>query len=127
MVVFHVRVSGSWPGFIALNIALALFAAAFGLLIAALGRTPEATRGIAIFSVLVLVMLGGAWVPSFLFPEWVQKTTLIIPTRWAMDGFDAMTWRGLGWHFALAPVAMLLGCALACTLLTLRFFQWEAD
>ena len=127
MVVFHVQVSGSWLGFIALNFALALFAACFGLLIAALGKTPEATRSIAIFFVLILVMLGGAWVPSFVFPGWVQKTTLIIPTRWAMDGFDAMTWRGLGWHAALAPVTMLLGCALACALLTRCFFKWETD
>lgn len=127
MVVFHVQVSGSWLGFIALNFALALFAACFGLLIAALGKTPEATRGIAIFVVLILVMLGGAWMPSFVFPEWVQKITLIIPARWAMDGFDAMTWRGLGWHSALAPVTMLLGCALACALLTRCFFQWETE
>jgi ABC-2 type transport system permease protein len=127
IVVFHVRVSGSWAGFIALNIAFAFFAASFGLLIAAVGRTPEATRGIAIFAVLILIMLGGGWFPAFIFPEWVQETTLIIPTRWVMDGFDAMTWRGLGWHSALAPVAVLFGYALACGLLTIRFFHWEAD
>jgi ABC-2 type transport system permease protein len=127
MVVFHVQVLGSWPGFIACNVALALFAASFGLLIAAAGKTPEATRGIAIFFVLILVMLGGAWVPSFVFPGWVQQVTWIIPTRWAMEGLDAMTWRGLGWHSALAPVSVLLGSAVACALLTHRLFRWETD
>lgn len=127
MVVFHVQISGSWPGFIACNVALAIFAASLGLFIAALGRTPEATRGIAIFVILILVMLGGAWVPAFIFPEWLQKITMLIPTRWAMDGFDAMTWRGLGFSAVVAPVAILLGYAAACAVLAHRCFRWEAD
>ena len=32
------------------------------------GKTPEAARGIAMFATLLMVMLGGAWMPSFLFP-----------------------------------------------------------
>jgi ABC-2 type transport system permease protein len=127
MLVFHVRVSGSWPGFIGCNAALAVFAASLGLFIAALGRTPETTRGIAIFVILILVMLGGAWAPSFIFPQWLQNCTLMIPTRWAMDGFDAMTWRGMGFHYALAPIAVLLGSAVICSLLALRCFRWEED
>ena len=83
----------------------------FGLLIAALGKTPEATRGLAILATLLLVMLGGAWVPAFVFPEWLQKVTLFMPTRWAVDGLDAMTWRGLGIEAALAPVGAMLAFA----------------
>ena len=125
MAVFGVRVRGSWPGFAACNIAFSLFAATFGLCIAALGRTPEATRGIAIFAVLLMVMMGGAWVPSFIFPVWLQKLAVVIPARWAVDGFDAMTWRGLGWRSAVAPVAVMLGSAAALAWLACRCFKWE--
>ena len=52
--------------------AFALLAATTGLMIASLGRSVGATRGVAMFSVLILVMLGGAWVPAFLFPEWLN-------------------------------------------------------
>ena len=83
----------------------------FGLLIAAIGKTPEATRGLAIFATLIMVMLGGAWVPSFVFPQWLQTATLVVPTRWAVDGLDAMTWRGLGFEAAIGPIAALLGLA----------------
>ena len=127
MAVFNVQVSGSWVGFIGCNVALAIFAASLGLFIAALGRTPEATRGIAILVILILVMLGGAWAPSFLFPDWLREITLLFPTRWAMDGFDAMTWRGLGLRSAFAPIGMLLGSAAICGLLALRCFRWEED
>ncbi len=89
--VFHVSIDGSVTGFVGIAVAFALLTSSFGLLIAAIGKTPEATRGLAIFATLVMVMLGGAWVPSFVFPQWLQTASLVIPTRWAVDGLDAMT------------------------------------
>ena len=53
----------------------------------------------------MMVMLGGAWVPTFIFPAWLQQVTLVVPARWAVDGLDAMTWRGLGLAGAVAPIA----------------------
>ncbi len=124
---FGVRIEGSMAGFLAVCAALSLMTGTFGLLVAALGKTPEATRGLAIFVTLIIVMLGGAWFPTFLLPQWLQKATLAVPTRWAIDGLEAMTWRGLGFSAALAPVAALLGFALLFGLLTAMRFRWEAE
>lgn len=123
--VFGVRIQGSMLGFLAICAAFSLMTAAFGLLIAALGKTPEATRGLAIFVTLIMVMLGGAWMPAFLFPPWLQKMTLAMPTRWAMDGLDAMTWRGLGFSAAIGPTAVLLASAAVFGILALARFRWE--
>jgi ABC-2 type transport system permease protein len=125
--VFQVRVEGSLAGFFGVAAAFALMTAAFGLLIASLGKTPEATRGLAILTTLLMVMLGGAWVPVFLFPQWLQKATVIMPTRWAIDGFEAMTWRGLGFSSALLPIAVQLLFALAFGALAVARFRWEAE
>jgi len=125
MAAFGVRIDGSVPGFIAVLVAFALLTGSFGLLIAAIGRTPEATRGLAILATLLMVMLGGAWVPSFIFPEWLQKLSLFVPTRWAVDGLDAMTWRGLPFHDALLPVAVMLGFAAVFTSLAIWRFDWD--
>ena len=122
---FGVRIDGSALGFVAVLIAFALLTASFGLLVAALGKTPEATRGLAILATLLLVMLGGAWVPSFIFPAWLQTISLFVPTRWAIDGLDAMTWRGLPLDAALLPVAVLLGFAAVFALLAVWRFEWE--
>ena len=122
---FGVRIEGSWAGFVAVLVSFALMTAAFGLLIAAIGRTPEVTRGLAIVVTLLMVMLGGAWVPAFLFPPWLQQASLAMPTRWAVDGFDAMTWRGLGVDAAVAPVLVLLGFAVLFAALALWRFDWE--
>ena len=107
---FGVTVS-SVPGFLGVALCFGALTAGFGLLIAAFGKTPEAARGIAMFATLIMVMLGGAWVPTFVFPAWVQQVTMIVPTRWAITGLDAVTWRGLGLPDALPPMAALLGFA----------------
>lgn len=123
--VFQVHVLGSVPGFLGVAASFALMTASFGLLVAAFGKTPEAARGIAVFTTLLMVMLGGAWVPSFLFPAWLQQLTLAVPTRWAVDGLDGMTWRGLGLAEALPAVGVLLGFALVFG--ALAFWRFGRD
>jgi len=125
MVVFGVRVQGSVVGFLSVSLACALMAATFGLLIAALGKTPAATRGVTTLAVLMMVMLGGAWVPTFIFPQWLQQLTVVVPARWAVDGLDAMTWRGIGLSGALLPTAVLVGFAVLFWVVAVSRFRWE--
>jgi ABC-2 type transport system permease protein len=125
MVVFHVRIQGSVAGFVAVLVASSAMASTFGLLVASLGKTPGAARGITTLAVLMMVMLGGAWVPTFIFPAWLQHVTVVIPVRWAVDGLDAMTWRGLGIAAALLPVVVLLGFSAVFAAIATTRFSWE--
>ena len=126
-IVFDVKIEGSVAGFIGVCAAFSLMTAAYGLLIAALGKTPEAARGLAILATLLMVMLSGAWVPSFVFPQWMQSVTKAVPARWAMDGIDAMTWRGLGFEEAVLPIGVLLGSALLFGAIAIWRFRWEVE
>ena len=125
ILVFKVEMAGSWLGFAGVGLTFCFMTASFGLLIAAFGKTPEAARGIAVFASLMLVMLGGAWVPTFIFPQWLQTITLVIPTRWAVDGMDAMTWRGLPLTDSFPAMGILLGFALLFALLAVWKFRRE--
>ena len=100
-------------------------AATFGLLVAAIGRTPASARAVTTLAVLMMVMLGGAWVPSFVFPAWLQQATKVVPVRWAVDGLDAMTWRGLGASSAIAPTLVLLAFATIFAAVAALRFRWE--
>lgn len=124
IVVFKVRI-GNVAGFVAMIVASSVMAATFGLLVAALGHTVSATRRAAAFVVLVMVMLGGAWVPAFLFPAWLQQFTWLVPVRWSVEGLDAVTWRGLGFADVLVPIGLLLGFSVLCGALALWRFRWE--
>lgn len=127
MIVFGVRIQGSVLGFFGIAIACSVMASTFGVLVAAVGNTPATARGVTTLAVLMMVMLGGAWVPTFIFPAWLQQFTTIIPVRWAVDGLDAMTWRGIGLSGAVLPIAVLLGfAALFGTIAAMRF-RWEED
>lgn len=108
MVIFGIRVTGSWLGLGMIIAASGLMVGAFGLLVASLGRTEAQSRGLSVFVVLIMSMLGGAWFPSFLMPAWMQSISLAIPVRWAVDGLDAMLWRGLGVSAAVPSVVALL-------------------
>ena len=123
--IFGVRIEGSALGFVAVAVSFCLLNAAFGLMLATLGQSAAATRGIATMVMLLMVMLGGAWVPSFVFPKWLQNASLYTPTRWAVDGLDAMTWRGLPLGDALLPTAVLCGCAIVFLGIAVWRFRWE--
>jgi len=125
MIVFKVRIEGSLIGFLAVSIACSMMAAGFGLLIAAVGNSPKTARGVSTLASLVMVMLGGAWVPTFVFPKWLQQVTVIVPVRWAVDGLDATTWRGLGLSSAVVPTLALLGFAAVFTAIAFARFRWE--
>ena len=122
--VFGVRISNPL-GFAGVALAFALLTSSFGLFIAAFGKTPEAARGLAIFATLIMVMLGGAWVPSFMFPAWVQNVAMAVPTKWAIDGFDAMTWRGQGMEAALTSIGVQLAFAALFAVLAIWKFNRE--
>ncbi|MGZ5200910.1 MAG: ABC transporter permease [Telluria sp.] len=124
--VFGVHIS-SVLGFACVLIGFAAMTAAFGLLIAAWGKTPEAARGIAMMATLLMVMAGGAWMPSFMFPAWMQKVSLAMPTRWAVDGLDAVTWRGFGMDVAGPAMLALFGFAVVFGTLAMWKFRQEQE
>jgi len=126
-IVFGVRMEGSLIGFAGICAAFGMMTASYGLLIASIGKTPQGARGLSILATLLMVMLSGAWIPSFLFPKWLQDVTKAVPARWAMDGMDAMSWRGLPWTEALLPMLVLVGFACAFSLIAAARFRWEAE
>jgi ABC-2 type transport system permease protein len=125
MAVFRVRIDGSFWGFAGVALACAVMASTFGVLVAALGNTPATARGVTTLAVLMLVMLGGAWVPTFVFPAWLQRFTVVLPVRWAVDGLDAMTWRGIGASGAVFPIIVLVAFAAAFAAIAALRFRWE--
>lgn len=108
-VVFGVRVSGSWIGFLLIGMMASLLAAATGLLVAAVGGTETRARSVSILVILGVSMLGGLWLPSFVLPWWARDLALSLPTTWAMRGFDAVTWQGRGLWASLSSLSVVAG------------------
>ncbi len=124
--IFGFRIQGSFFGFLLVAFGLAIFVAATGLFIAALGKTESQSRRLSILVILVMLMLGGAWVPIFLLPKQIQAISLFTPVRWAVDGIDAMTWKGEGFTSALLPFGVLTFFGIALAIFAGSKFKWEA-
>ncbi len=124
-IVFGFGIKGSILGFFLVALGYAGTASTFGLLVASLGRSPQSARAVALLGVLTMTMLGGGWIPSFLFPRWLQQITPAIPTRWAIDGFDGVISRGFTLLEALPSVAALLGFGAAFGVVAVICYRWD--
>jgi ABC-2 type transport system permease protein len=54
----------------------------------------------------------------------MQAASLVVPVRWAMDGFDAVTWRGLGLSGAMPAFGVLLAFTLVFSLFAAYRLRW---
>ncbi|MBT9559669.1 MAG: ABC transporter permease [Myxococcales bacterium] len=115
---FGVEVRGAWIGLFALVIGQAFFISAFSVALSDRCRSPRQASAIGTFFGLVASFLGGAWMPSFLLPDWVQDVAQVLPTHWATRGFAAVTWRGLGLQDAVVPALVLIGLGLVLALIS---------
>ena len=122
---FGVRIGGSWPGFFLMAAVTAAMTASFGLMVAALGKTEQQARAASVPCVLGMSILGGAWFPAMWFPKWLQTASQVFPTRWAVDGFDNVTWRALDFSSSLAPTGVVLLFAAGFAAFAFARFRWE--
>ena len=124
---FGYSVRGNLLALSLLALAFAAMASTLGLFIAAVGRSAQGARSVSILAVLVMVLLGGGWIPSFLFPQWLQKLTPAIPTRWAIDGFDAVISRGFTLAETAPTILVITAFAAGFGLLGLVSSRWSTD
>ena len=71
------------------------------------GEVAVASSGWAVM--LVMAMFGGAMMPYFLMPEWMQQLGEFSPVRWAILSLEGALWRGLSWRELARPCLNLVG------------------
>jgi ABC-2 type transport system permease protein len=92
---------------ILLSVLMALMSSAFALMLATLARTVRSASSLAVLTSLLMAPLGGCWWPSFLYPQWLQNVSKIIPHAWATEGFNKLMLFGAGFSDA-APSMIAL-------------------
>lgn len=110
---------------VALSAALCI--SALGLLIGILAKSDEQAVTFSLIPMFVFSGLGGAWVPLEVTGPTFQAIGHLSPVAWAMDGFENIVARGLGFGSVLLPSLALIGyAALFFILAALRFRKIEA-
>ena len=86
----------------------------FMMLVASLGKTEQTASGAGWAILMPLSMVGGAMVPTFVMPAWVQSISFISPIRWTMLAIEGGVWRQFTIAEMAMPCAILIGVGLAC-------------
>lgn len=92
-------------------VAVALWAASLGLFIGAISRQQEQVIMYSLVSMFVFAALGGAWFPLEITGETFSTIGHLLPSAWAMDGFQNIVLRGQGLASVVTPVLVLAGYA----------------
>jgi ABC-2 type transport system permease protein len=103
----------------------ALWTASLGLLIGALAQTEDQVIIYALVPMFILAGMGGAWVPLEFTGKTFQAIGHLLPTAWAMDGFENIVIRGLGLESVLLPVGIMLAYAVGLFALAVWRFRFE--
>lgn len=91
-----------------MSAALALWVASLGLFISAISRQENHVILYALGTMLVLGLMGGAIFPLDITGETFAAIGHLLPSAWAIDGFQNIILRGAGIEPTLLPAGMLI-------------------
>ncbi len=106
-------------------VTLALWVSSLGLLIGAAAKGEEQVLMWALMAMFVFSALGGAWFPLDITGKTFAAIGHLMPTAWAMDGFQNIVLRGLGLSSVLLPVGILLAYTVVFFGLAVWRFRFE--
>ena len=105
--------------------ALALWTASLGLFIGVLAKGEDQASLWSLIAMFVFSALGGAWFPLEVTGQTFATIGHLMPSAWAMDGFQNIVVRGLAFGSVLVPAGILLAYAAGFFGLAVWRFRFE--
>jgi ABC-2 type transport system permease protein len=124
-VVFKLQWGQSPLALVAVMLAFGLAGVSLGVLLGTFAKTRSQAGWMMVLFAMLMAALGGCWWPLEITPPLYQTVVKILPTTWAMSGFEAVLVRGANLPAVLPQVSVLLLFALVYFVLGVRRFRWE--
>ena len=96
----------------------------FGVLVAALARTPEQSSTLAATGAILMAVFGGIMVPLAVMPMAMKKLAVISPMYWAHQAYLDVFLRDAAFSSILPKLVVLALFALACFYIAGRKVKW---
>jgi ABC-2 type transport system permease protein len=117
--------NASWLGFVIMIVTMGFALSSIGVMSGAVMmviKRGETFTGLVIFT---LGLVGGAFFPISVLPDWLESIGKLVPTRFAFDGLREALYKGSGWEND-AFVLLLFGLVLfpASTWLFSKALAW---
>ncbi len=123
--VFGVDYARAPAGVLVVLAALSLWVASLGLFIGVIAKTQEQVGMFSMIAMFLFAAGGGAWFPLEITGRTFSFIGHLLPSAWAMDGFQNVVLRGLGFGSALVPAATITGYAVLFFAVAVWRFQAE--
>ena len=92
---------------------------------ASLAKTERSVAGITNAFLVMMGMIGGAMIPLFVMPGWMQAVSNFSPVKWAIVAFEGAIWRDFSYAEMMNPVLILLAIGLVAFILGTRMVKLE--
>lgn len=112
--------NGQIGAMIVVALAACITACGFGLLLGIVARSEQQAIMIAAVSIVIAAALGGIMVPVYMMPAAMQHLSIISPLGWGLDACQVLLLRGGTLRDILPQLLTMMGCFLACVLLSWR-------
>jgi ABC-2 type transport system permease protein len=96
----------------------------FGVLVAALARTPEQSSTLAATGAILMGVFGGIMVPHVVMPLAMKKVAMISPMYWAHQAYMDIFLRDASFMSILPKLFILSVFALVCFYIAGRRIKW---
>jgi ABC-2 type transport system permease protein len=113
------------PATVVIVACLALWSASLGLLVSALSKTQEHVILYGMIAMFLFSALGGAWFPLEITGETFAAVGRWMPSAWAMEGFQNLILRGMGFDSIITPALILIGYTIAFLAIAVWRFKFE--
>ena len=125
---FKVHWSESFPALVLLTISTVLAVTSLGTFMASFARNTNQANILGTMVNLVFAILGGNFMVTVAFPDWLTFLSKLTINRWALDGFSNLALSHATLAETLPNIGVLLGMAilyfsLAAMLFTRRFVK----
>lgn len=113
-----------------LKLLMAMVSVAIGFMgimmfIAAIGKTERGVSSLGWGVMMILAMFGGAMIPLFVMPGWMESVSNFSPVKWAILSFEGATWRAFSFQEMLLPCGIMLAIGIVFFLIATRTLKLE--
>jgi ABC-2 type transport system permease protein len=122
---FQIGYFDQFPASLVIVASLALWSASLGLLVSAISKTQEHVILFGLIAMFLFSALGGAWFPLEITGETFSAIGHLMPSAWAMEGFQNLILRNQGFESILLPAGILLGYSIAFLAIAIWRFRFE--
>ncbi len=92
---------------------------------ASLAKTERSVAGLTNAFLILMGMIGGAMIPLFVLPGWMQTVSHISPVKWAILALEGAIWRDFSYAEMMTPVFILLSIGIVFFFLGTKFLKLE--